>query len=87
MILADGKTVYFGDRDKATSYFSKLGYECPNFINPADYLMKVVQVNPNAIEGVEEMSDVTTDTTFVSCTHYHFYPMADRFSDTEHQYW
>lgn len=75
MILADGKTVYFGDREGATLYFSKLGdicnvttlgsrrlgYECPKFINPADYLMKVVQVNPMAIEGGEDMPDKEDD--------------------------
>eukprot|EP01127_Copromyxa_protea_P000879 TRINITY_DN1079_c0_g1_i1.p1 TRINITY_DN1079_c0_g1~~TRINITY_DN1079_c0_g1_i1.p1 ORF type:complete len:735 (-),score=163.25 TRINITY_DN1079_c0_g1_i1:39-2081(-) len=54
VILADGKTVFFGDRAQATTYFSKLGYLCPKFINPADYLMKVVQVNPTAIEAAED---------------------------------
>eukprot|EP01127_Copromyxa_protea_P000880 TRINITY_DN1079_c0_g2_i1.p1 TRINITY_DN1079_c0_g2~~TRINITY_DN1079_c0_g2_i1.p1 ORF type:complete len:738 (-),score=164.67 TRINITY_DN1079_c0_g2_i1:110-2323(-) len=65
-ILADGKTVFFGDRSQATAYFSKLGYLCPKFINPADYLMKVVQVNPAAIEGGEDMEDADSTAIPVS---------------------
>jgi len=59
MLLVDGRTVYFGDTEAATKYFAKLGYKCPKFINPADFLMKVVQVAPENIlgEGSDPMSE------------------------------
>eukprot|EP01126_Amoeba_proteus_P061786 TRINITY_DN832_c0_g1_i14.p1 TRINITY_DN832_c0_g1~~TRINITY_DN832_c0_g1_i14.p1 ORF type:complete len:620 (+),score=89.58 TRINITY_DN832_c0_g1_i14:422-2281(+) len=64
VILADGKPIFFGDRDKATNYFSKLGYVCPKFINPADYLLKVVQVPPTD-EGGDDMEQEEGDDTNV----------------------
>lgn len=41
MLLAEGQTVYFGQAGShVMGYFSGIGYKCPKFINPADYLSK-----------------------------------------------
>ncbi|KAJ3212270.1 ATP-binding cassette sub- G member 1 [Dinochytrium kinnereticum] len=42
LLLADGRTIYAGPADGAVDYFSKLGYECPEYTNPADFLFMSV---------------------------------------------
>lgn len=37
MILAEGKVVYYGTVENSIEYFSKLGFPCPQYTNPADY--------------------------------------------------
>lgn len=37
-----GRTVYSGSVDEAETYFSKLGYPLPPYINPADFYMDVI---------------------------------------------
>eukprot|EP01135_Chromosphaera_perkinsii_P006886 Nk52_evm41s621 gene=Nk52_evmTU41s621 len=45
MLLAYGRTVYFGDREKATSYFAAKGYTCPEFENPAEYFVNIMNAD------------------------------------------
>lgn len=45
-ILAKGHCVYFGGAKEVVQYFSSLGYECPAYNNPADYVIQQVQNNP-----------------------------------------
>lgn len=46
MLLARGQTAYFGTRAGGVEYFaSMLGLECPQFYNPADYLIEKLAVN------------------------------------------
>lgn len=40
LLLMDGHAIYQGPAKDATQYFSKLGYECPRYANPADYFLK-----------------------------------------------
>ena len=42
LILSQGKTVYYGSAADSVPYFSALGYDCPNFSNPADYFISLV---------------------------------------------
>ena len=42
MILAEGRTVYFGPTSHCLSYFNNLGYSCPVWENPADYLLDII---------------------------------------------
>ncbi|KAJ0393265.1 hypothetical protein ATCC90586_011722 [Pythium insidiosum] len=53
-LLSDGAPVYHGKASEAVSYFSSVGYECPPFLNPSDYLMRQLVV-----------MDKTTDTAGV----------------------
>lgn len=37
----DGHTIYQGDAKNSIKHFSTLGYNCPEYSNPADYFLKV----------------------------------------------
>lgn len=56
----EGRTIYQGKASEAIKYFSKIGYQCPEFSNPSDYFIKSFSVNSkaNAIEQerIEEVS-------------------------------
>eukprot|EP00667_Euglena_gracilis_P027731 EG_transcript_34575 len=45
MFLAKGQTVYNGPTSNAIPYFQELGYECPQYTNPADYIMKLLRLD------------------------------------------
>ncbi len=46
ILLARGQTAYSGPRAQAVDYFAaQLGLECPQFYNPADYLIEKLAVN------------------------------------------
>jgi len=53
MILAEGDVVYFGKAANAIPYFDKIGFKCPPYRNPADYLIKILHVDP----GEDKMTD------------------------------
>ncbi|EAS02340.1 ABC-type transport system protein (macronuclear) [Tetrahymena thermophila SB210] len=38
-LLAEGQFIYQGPREQIINYFSKIGFACPVYNNPADYLM------------------------------------------------
>jgi ABC-type multidrug transport system ATPase subunit len=38
LVLAEGATVYAGPASGLVTYFGKLGYVCPTYTNPADFL-------------------------------------------------
>lgn len=45
MLLSRGHTLYFGPASTAIKYFSRLGYECPQYSNPADFLISIVNTD------------------------------------------
>ena len=45
LLLSKGKTVYFGNNDDAIPYFAKMGYPVPQFCNPADHFMTLVNTD------------------------------------------
>ena len=45
LLMMDGYIVYQGKAKYAIQYFNRIGFDCPKFANPADFLMKKVQVN------------------------------------------
>ena len=45
-LLAKGRVAYFGPRENVIEYFDKLGYTCPQYTNPADYIVNQIQINP-----------------------------------------
>lgn len=45
LLLADGKVIYQGECDKAIKYFDKLGFMCPQYTNPADFLFMTILNN------------------------------------------
>ncbi|EFC38572.1 predicted protein [Naegleria gruberi] len=50
LLLARGKIAYFGNAKSVIPYFLKLGYDCPEAFNPADFFMDLVTENPALVE-------------------------------------
>jgi ABC-type multidrug transport system ATPase subunit len=45
LLLARGKTVYYGTVSGMVDYFAARGYPCPQYTNPADYCMNVINTD------------------------------------------
>eukprot|EP00668_Euglena_longa_P010990 GGOE01013334.1.p1 GENE.GGOE01013334.1~~GGOE01013334.1.p1 ORF type:complete len:710 (-),score=241.62 GGOE01013334.1:918-2837(-) len=45
MFLAKGQVVYNGPGANTIRYFQELGYDCPQYTNPADYIMKLLRLD------------------------------------------
>ncbi|KAJ3411273.1 ATP-binding cassette sub- G member 1 [Chytridiales sp. JEL 0842] len=58
LLMADGRIVYYGPADLSVEYFSKLGYICPDFTNPADFLFMSV-LNTEGINTRSKESPTT----------------------------
>jgi len=43
ILLAEGHMVYSGPTKEVVNYFAKLGYECPKYTNPAEFVMNLVK--------------------------------------------
>eukprot|EP00871_Galdieria_phlegrea_P002746 jgi/Galph1/3472/GphlegSOOS_G2149.1 len=41
----DCQVIYFGAAKDAISYFSRLGYQCPEHYNPADYFLDLISID------------------------------------------
>lgn len=41
-LLSAGRTVYFGETDKAQQFFDNTGFPCPEFRNPSDHYLWVI---------------------------------------------
>lgn len=41
-LIADGQCLYAGTPDNTVSYFAQQGFQCPQYHNPADYMMEVI---------------------------------------------
>lgn len=42
ILLAQGRIAYFGDGQHVSHYFEKLGYQCPEDYNIADYCIDLI---------------------------------------------
>ncbi len=45
LLTKGGKTAYFGPTCGILPHFSKLGYDCPQYTNPSDFLMDIVSID------------------------------------------
>mmetsp|Transcript_14302 Transcript_14302/g.23624 ORF Transcript_14302/g.23624 Transcript_14302/m.23624 type:complete len:813 (-) Transcript_14302:454-2892(-) len=45
MLLSQGKVVYFGPTAKVIKYFSSIGHPCPTFENPAEYYLRLINID------------------------------------------
>jgi ABC-type multidrug transport system ATPase subunit len=45
LLLSEGRVIYQGEASGAIPYFSKLGFNCPNYSNPADFLFMSILNN------------------------------------------
>ncbi|PJF17398.1 ABC-2 type transporter domain-containing protein [Paramicrosporidium saccamoebae] len=54
LLLSGGNIIYYGEAKKSMDYFSRLGYPCPRYSNPADfYFMEVLR--EFEVEGLNEV--------------------------------
>lgn len=63
-LLADGKVIYFGPINECVGYFSQIGFKCPPYTNPADYLFMNVLNTENSDQNTldsdaDEMDSLT----------------------------
>ncbi|GLT35031.1 hypothetical protein SLA2020_095160 [Shorea laevis] len=53
ILLTEGALVYAGAaRDEPLQYFSKFGYQCPDHVNPAEFLADLIAVDYGSAESV-----------------------------------
>eukprot|EP01006_Ploeotia_vitrea_P014488 TRINITY_DN39265_c0_g1_i1.p1 TRINITY_DN39265_c0_g1~~TRINITY_DN39265_c0_g1_i1.p1 ORF type:complete len:677 (-),score=33.09 TRINITY_DN39265_c0_g1_i1:156-1883(-) len=50
LVLARGQVVYFGNSSNVVPYLSSVGYECPQYSNPADFFLHVLRVEVGQTE-------------------------------------
>jgi ABC-type multidrug transport system ATPase subunit len=54
IVLAEGRTAYFGLATTAMSHFDKIGFTCPTMFNPADYMLQITAVDCATLESENE---------------------------------
>ncbi|KAG4907583.1 hypothetical protein JHK84_056116 [Glycine max] len=53
ILLTEGSLVYAGPaRDEPLAYFSKFGYQCPDHINPAEFLADLISIDYSSADSV-----------------------------------
>lgn len=57
LLLSKGEVVYFGEARDILAYFDELGYVCPSHVNPADYFLDLMTVDPRSEEAEKESKD------------------------------
>lgn len=71
IILSEGRTVYYGPAKEMTSYFTTLGFPCPELTNPCDFYIDLATVDSTSREREERTSQT------VHCLH-DAYNLTDR---------
>ena len=57
-LIAEGRSVYQGDPMKIVSFFDSIGFTCPKYHNPADYVMEVISnEHGNFNKRVDDIQD------------------------------
>ena len=54
MLLVRGNIIYQGIAVEAIDYFAKMGFECPQFSNPSDYFMKLMNEEGLLVEKIQK---------------------------------
>mmetsp|Transcript_2454 Transcript_2454/g.3750 ORF Transcript_2454/g.3750 Transcript_2454/m.3750 type:complete len:507 (-) Transcript_2454:27-1547(-) len=80
MLLAQGKIIYYNDKEKSIDYFGSIGFPCPNLTNPADYFMSIMSIE--SIEGEDIDAD---DKKALERSHSMIQVTYDQRIDTFHQ--
>ena len=53
MLMVDGQVIYQGKANQSVDYFASIGFVCPEFYNPADYLMKCMNIEGLQIDKLK----------------------------------
>ncbi|CAF0907610.1 unnamed protein product [Rotaria sordida] len=54
MLISEGRIVFMNKPQAAVPYFTSLGYQCPAYFNPADYMIAVISTTVLALKFVKE---------------------------------
>lgn len=60
VLLVGGKVAYWGPGRKAVNYFDDLGFRCPEFANPADFIFLEVLQSAQLLETSQYTSELRT---------------------------
>ncbi|KAL1610194.1 hypothetical protein SLS60_001859 [Paraconiothyrium brasiliense] len=62
LLLSRGKTAYNGPVAGIHDYFASVGYELPTYINPAEYILQIVNIDflQNQTEAVDRLDQLHT---------------------------
>ena len=60
LLCQGGRVSFYGSLDEALAYFSTLGLECPNHVNPADFFLDSI--------SIDDSSDTMKDVSFKRLT-------------------
>ncbi|PVU91400.1 hypothetical protein BB560_006126 [Smittium megazygosporum] len=69
LVMDHGSVVYCGPRSQFVEYFSSIGFDCPRYINPADFLCNTVLNNEytlNSKSGIDSKTQDMSDSSNVS---------------------
>lgn len=55
LLLSEGRTMYLGDSNAATSYFATQGFPCPKLFNPSDFFLDTLSPD-NRDPEIEEIT-------------------------------
>ncbi|KCV72349.1 hypothetical protein H696_01742 [Fonticula alba] len=61
VLLHSGQTVFSGSAKESITYFTKIGYPCPAFTNPADHLLALLHYDEHSHEDSEEKAESPQD--------------------------
>ena len=56
ILLSQGKIVFYGSVQAAMNHFSRLGYPCPRYMNPADFFLDIITVDRRSPEARQKTS-------------------------------
>lgn len=54
ILICRGNIIYQGEAHQAVDYFTRLGHKCPDFSNPSDYFMKLMNEEGLLIELMQK---------------------------------
>lgn len=66
LLLVEGRVAYYGKAKGAVDYFATLGYECPQYTNPADFLLGLVNSDFEGHADIDDLVQSTCVACFVS---------------------
>ncbi|PVV04016.1 hypothetical protein BB560_001504 [Smittium megazygosporum] len=61
LVMNFGSIVYFGPRSKFVDYFSSIGFRCPQYTNPADFVFTAVLNNGYNLDSPNAVASKTRD--------------------------
>ncbi len=54
ILMSQGQMVFFGSVPEALDHFKKLGFECPQMENPADFFLDMITVDRRSLQNTNE---------------------------------